>query len=275
MSARRCDPAASYLSGVQHASSSRDPVRAVPCASCGYDLTGLSPTAACPECARPVAESIVAWGQWTGDGRRRLVGSVIAASGTGACLVVVFVITSTMSPTSALELLVGSLIVAGAFMSLASLWAAMPPGPWSLWRRVPAGAVSVAVTLPSAQVAINVVDQGPIIPWSGAEESVVLLLAVEAVVGALVAWRWRSALLRLAPRTAWTATSSTWLLGVSATIAVPALLAWSLDAAPGLRVLAPVALTIAAGSMALGCLGIAAAGVACILAARRSRGPAR
>lgn len=242
----------------------------MPCASCGYDLTALTPAAACPECARPVVESVEEWRRWQGR-RHHLVGSVLAASVTVASLIAVAVITSTQRPTDALELLVGSLIMAGVMALVLSFLAVRAPGPGSP-RNASAAVIAASPVLTGAYVAVIVVDRASVIPWIGIAEAPLMLLAThEAAVGAFVAWRWRSALIRLAPRASWTATASTWLLGISAVTAAPALVAWSMKSAPGLRVLAPAVLTFSVACMALGCVAMAAAGVACVLAARRGR----
>ena len=46
--------------------------RSILCAACGYDLTGLPPTGACPECAYSIDDSIRVAGEWTGPRLLRL-----------------------------------------------------------------------------------------------------------------------------------------------------------------------------------------------------------
>jgi hypothetical protein len=188
-----------------------------------------------------------------------------------ASLIAVAVITSTQRPTDVLELLVASLIMACVMALAVSLLAVRAPGPGSP-RNASAAVIAASPVLTGAYVAVIVVDRASVIPWIGIAEAPLMLLAThEAAVGAFVAWRWRSALIRLAPRASWTAAASTWLLGISAMTAAPALVAWSMKSAPGLRTLAPAVLTFSVGCMALGCMAMAAAGVACVLAVHPSR----
>lgn len=243
------------------------------CASCGYRLVGLEPEAACPECARPVAESIAEWNQWTQERRRRLVVScsswTLAVTGMLAGLA----IEAIEARGDTFRFVATSLIMVWVAGSIVSLWAAVPADIPAARDRVFVPFMSLTLGMLGADFTARVIDHArPIIPWIGPSLSMLLLLSNGSAIAGKIASCWQPALRRLAPGFERLVVPAGWTLRIAAAVvAVASPLAMSQRTLvhPGLVLSARWSVLAAVICMALGAIALTIAGIACIRSAQQ------